>query len=145
MSELAWLRQFGFGIMGRTKLVAERHTHHGRMGKLPWDNDGAADWFAVLFEKTKLARQVEGTLRLPVEDSHEEIRAAASVLLFLGRNYIWPVNDLDRHLTLAADRLEEVTRYEFGMKLFCKVGSNGANPYFAECTVNAEVCYKPSP
>jgi hypothetical protein len=82
----------------------------GAWGKLPRDNDGAADWFAVLFEKTKLARQVEGTLRLPVEDSHEEIRAATSVLLFLGRNYIWPVNDLDRHLTLAADRLEEVSR-----------------------------------
>lgn len=82
----------------------------GAWGKLPWDNDGAADWFGVLFEKTKLAKQVEDTLRLDVEDSHEEIRAAASVLLFLGRNYIWPVNDLDRHLTLAADRLEEVSR-----------------------------------
>lgn len=82
----------------------------GAWGKLPWDNDGAADWFGALFEKTKLAKQIEDTLRLDVQDSHEEIRAAASVLLFLGRNYIWPVNDLDRHLTLAADRLEEVSR-----------------------------------
>ncbi len=82
----------------------------GAWGKLPWDNDGAADWFGELFEKTKLAKQVEDTLKLAVEDSHEEIRAAASVLLFLGRVYIWPVRDLDRHLALAAARLEEVSR-----------------------------------
>lgn len=82
----------------------------GAWGKLPWDNDGAADWFGDLFEKTKLAKQVEDTLRQDVQDSHEEIRAAASVLLFLGRTYIWPVKDLDRHLTLAADRLEEIIR-----------------------------------
>jgi uncharacterized protein DUF4259 len=82
----------------------------GAWGKLPWDNDGAADWFGVLFEKTKLAKQVENTLRLDVQDSHEVARAVASVLLFLGRDYIWPVNALDRHLTLAAHRLEAVSR-----------------------------------
>jgi Domain of unknown function (DUF4259) len=82
----------------------------GAWGKLPWDNDGAADWFDGLFEKTKLAKQVEDTLKLDVADSHEEIRAAASVLLFLGRDYIWPVHDLDRHLALAVDRLEQVSR-----------------------------------
>src|SRR5438876_396260 len=82
----------------------------GAWGKLPWDNDGAADWFDDLFEKTKLAKQVEDTLKLDVEDSHEEIRAAASVLLSLGHVYIWPVHDLNRHLTLAAARLEEISR-----------------------------------
>ena len=82
----------------------------GAWGKLPWDNDGAADWFGELFEKTKLAGHVEETLKRNVDDSHEEIRAAASVLLFLGRDYIWPVEALDRHLRLAADRLEEVGR-----------------------------------
>ena len=84
----------------------------GAWGKLPWDNDGAADWFGDLFDKTKLAKQVEDTLKLEAEDSHEEIRAAASVLLFLGRDYVWPVHDLDRHLTLAADRLEAVSRLD---------------------------------
>lgn len=84
----------------------------GAWGELPWDNDGAADWFGDLFDKTKLAEQVEDTLKLDVDDSYEEIRAAASVLLFLGRVYIWPVHDLDRHLTLAADRLEEVSRVD---------------------------------
>jgi len=84
----------------------------GAWDKLPWDNDGAADWFSELFQKTKLANHVEETLKRDVSDSHEEIRAAASVLLFLGRNYIWPVQDLDRHLKLAADRLEEVSRVD---------------------------------
>lgn len=82
----------------------------GTWDKLPWDNDAAADWFSELFEKTKLAKHVEDTLKLEVEQAHDEIRAAASVLLFLGRNYVWPVHDLDRHLALAADRLEQVSR-----------------------------------
>jgi hypothetical protein len=84
----------------------------GGWGELPWDNDGAADWFGDLFDKTKLAAEVERTLKLDVEDCYEEIRAAASVLVFLGRVYVWPVHDLDRHLTLAADRLEEICRVD---------------------------------
>src|SRR5258708_23951246 len=84
----------------------------GVWGKLPWENDGAADWFGDLFEKTKLAKRVEDTLKLDVENSHEEIRAAASVLLFLGHVYIWPVADLDRHLKLAADQLDAVSRLD---------------------------------
>jgi hypothetical protein len=84
----------------------------GAWGELPWDNDGAADWFGDLFDKTKLAEQVEDTLKLDVDDSYEEIRAAASVLLFLGRVYIWPVHELDHHLALAADRLEEISRLD---------------------------------
>jgi hypothetical protein len=84
----------------------------GAWGKLPWENDGAADWFGDLFDKTKLVKRVEDTLKLNVENSHEEIRATASVLLFLGHVYIWPVHDLDRHLTFAADRLEEVSRLD---------------------------------
>jgi hypothetical protein len=84
----------------------------GAWDKLPWDNDGAADWFGDLFDKTDLAKHVEETLQLGVEDYHEDIRAAACVLLFLGRVYIWPIHDLDRHLKLAADRLEEVSRLD---------------------------------
>ena len=58
----------------------------GAWDKLPWDNDAAADWFDELFKKTKLARHVEDTLNLKVEEAPDEIRAAASVLLFLGRD-----------------------------------------------------------
>ena len=84
----------------------------GVWGHLPWDNDGAADWFDGLFTKTKLAKHVEDTLKLDVASSHEEIRAAASVMLLLGRDYIWPIHDLDRHLSLAADKLEEIGRLD---------------------------------
>jgi len=79
---------------------------------LPWDNDQAVEWFDDLFDHTKLAEHVEDALKLDPEDSHEQIRAAASVLLFLGRPYIWPIHDLDRHLTLAAERLEQVARVD---------------------------------
>ena len=75
----------------------------GAWDKLPWDNDGAADWFGELFDKTKLHQRIESPLKPNVADSHEEIRAAASMVLFLGRPYIWPGHDLDRHLTLAAN------------------------------------------
>ncbi len=53
---------------------------------------------------------MQDTLKLQVEEAHDEIRAAASVLLFLGPDYVWPVHDLDRDLALAADRLEQVSR-----------------------------------
>jgi len=84
----------------------------GAWDKFPWDNDAAADWFDKLFNQTKLAKHVEDTLNLDVSNDHEEIRAAASVLLFLGRPYIWPVHDLDRHLTLAAGQLEKISVLE---------------------------------
>jgi len=84
----------------------------GTWGKLPWDNDGAADWFGDLFDKTNLAKHVEETLKLDVADFHEEVRAAASVVLLLGRVYTWPVSDLNRHLSLAADKLEEISRLD---------------------------------
>lgn len=84
----------------------------GAWGKLPWENDGAADWFGNLFDRTKLARHIEDALKLDAQDSHEEIRAAACVLLFLGRDYIWPVDLLDRHLCLASDRLEEISHLD---------------------------------
>jgi hypothetical protein len=32
-------------------------------GTAAWDNDGAADWFGDMFEKTKLAKYVEKTLK----------------------------------------------------------------------------------
>jgi len=38
----------------------------------------------------------------------------------------------------------KVTRYEFAMKLFCTVSPHGQNPHYAECSVEAEVCYKPA-
>jgi hypothetical protein len=80
----------------------------GIWGARPWDSDAAADWFGDLLSESGLAEQVEQTLNLDVDDDFEEMRAAAAVLVVLGRTYVWPVEDLDRHLELAATRLEEI-------------------------------------
>ena len=80
----------------------------GAWGEAAWENDGAADWFADMFEATGLAQRVEEALNGDPEDDHEEIRAAAYLLVSLGRNYIWPVEDLDRHLALAISKLEAI-------------------------------------
>jgi hypothetical protein len=99
-------------VMGRREDGTKGLGLMGTWDIQPWDNDKACEWFDDLFERTKLAKDVEDALHGNVENSHEEIRAAAAVLLFLGRPYIWPAYDLDRHLALAADRLEEVARVE---------------------------------
>jgi Domain of unknown function (DUF4259) len=80
----------------------------GAWGAAAWENDGAADWFGDTFDATGLAQRVEETLSGDPEDDHEEIRAAAYLLVALGRVYIWPVDDLDRHLVLAISKLESI-------------------------------------
>lgn len=73
-----------------------------------WDNDHAADWFGDLLAKTELAKRVEEALNLDASDNPEVVRAAAYVMIALGRNYIWPVDVLDKHLALAISKLEEL-------------------------------------
>ena len=80
----------------------------GTWATAPWENDGAADWFGDMFETTGLAKYVEETLQRDVEEFHEEVRAAAYVLVALGHVFIWPIDDLDNHLALAIAKLEEV-------------------------------------
>jgi hypothetical protein len=80
----------------------------GTWGHRPWDNDSAADWFGDTFADTKLAQRVEETLKLDIKGHAEQIRAAASLLVLLGHTYVWPIKDVDRHLELAATRLEEI-------------------------------------
>jgi len=53
----------------------------------------------------------------------------------------WAVSDPELKAT-ERDERGNITRYQFAMRLFCSVGSNGANPQFAECSENADVCYK---
>ncbi|MBN2139120.1 MAG: DUF4259 domain-containing protein [Sedimentisphaerales bacterium] len=75
----------------------------------PWDNDGGADWFDDMFEKTNLADHVRQTLRSSnPQDDYEQIRAAASLVVMLGHTYIWPVETLDQDLSLAASKLAEI-------------------------------------
>ncbi|MCC6420200.1 MAG: hypothetical protein IT429_18350 [Gemmataceae bacterium] len=81
----------------------------GAWGSAPWANDLAADWFDELFGTTRLAQRVEKALNYrDLEEYAPEIRAAAYILVALGRNYIWPVDDLDRHLKLAISKLEAI-------------------------------------
>lgn len=85
----------------------------GMWGFAAWQNDGAADWFGELFQASKLATRVEKTLKeRDIEEWHEEIRAAAYVLVALGQNYIWPVDVLDQHLRLAIEKLEAIKQLE---------------------------------
>jgi hypothetical protein len=77
-----------------------------------WENDGAADWFGETFDATGLTKHVDETLNRDPEDDHEEIRAAAYLLVTLGRVFIWPVDDLDRHLALAISKLEAIRELE---------------------------------
>jgi hypothetical protein len=54
----------------------------------------------------------------------------------------WAVSDPELK-GIERDANGRITQYEFGMKLFCRVGSTGANPHFGECSVDVDVCYKP--
>jgi hypothetical protein len=53
----------------------------------------------------------------------------------------WAVSDPELK-ALSRDASGKVTRYQFGMKLFCSVRAP-ANQRAAECSVAVEVCYKP--
>lgn len=80
----------------------------GAWGVAPWDSDSAADWYGDLFDELPLAAKVEETLKADPEEYAEEIRAAAALLIMLGRTYMWPVDDMDRHLELAIAQMEKV-------------------------------------
>ena len=80
----------------------------GAWATAAWDNDGAADWFAGLFDATGLANYVRETLQRDVKEYDEEVRAAAYMLVALGRVYIWPIDDFDNDLDLAIAKLEEI-------------------------------------
>jgi hypothetical protein len=54
----------------------------------------------------------------------------------------WAVSDPELK-ALERDATGKVTRYEFGMKLFCNVGK-GPNPMVGDCSVDVDVCYLPS-
>ena len=85
----------------------------GAWGAAAWDNDDAADWFGDLFAATKLAQRVEKALKTKdVEENAGKVRAAAYMLVALGRVYIWPVDDLDRHIKLAIEKLEVISELD---------------------------------
>ena len=83
----------------------------GTWGHGPWDDDSAADWFGDLFDELPIASKVEHALNLDPDDCAPEIRAAAAMLIMLGRTYIWPIDDIDRHLKLAITQMEKAVSY----------------------------------
>ncbi|MEQ8460629.1 MAG: DUF4259 domain-containing protein [Sandaracinaceae bacterium] len=80
----------------------------GAWGMAPWDNDSAADWFGDLFEAAPLAQFVEETLRRDARASPDQVRAAAALLVMLGRTYVWPRKALEGHLSLAIAQMKIV-------------------------------------
>lgn len=80
----------------------------GAWGYAPWDSDSAADWYGDLFDEIPLAAKVEETLNADPEEYADEIRAASALLIMLGRTYMWPIDDIDRHLKLAISQMEKV-------------------------------------
>ncbi len=80
----------------------------GAWGYAPWDSDSAADWYGDLFDEVPLAAKVEEALKADPEECAEEIRAASALLIMLGRTYMWPIDDIDRHLKLAIEQMEKV-------------------------------------
>jgi hypothetical protein len=80
----------------------------GAWGAAAWENDKAADWYADTFKTTGLAKQVEAALSRDPARYPDVIRAAAHILVQLGRGYVWPVRDLQPHLALAVRQLEVV-------------------------------------
>lgn len=93
----------------------------GTWGLRPFDNDTAADWFGDLWDEVPLPKRVEKTLQQEVEEfNHDEIRAAAYVLIQLGHVYVWPIHDLEHHLELAVSKLKEVKKFYEGEEEFEK-------------------------
>ncbi len=85
----------------------------GAWDSTAWGNDDAADWCAELFTATKLAQRVEKALKTrDVEEYAGKIRAAAYLLVALGRAFIWPIEDLDRHLKLAIEKREAISKLD---------------------------------
>ena len=81
----------------------------GSLGEGAWDNDAAAEWYATLFEETGLRDKVVAALDWEVlADDFFEVRAAAHVVVQLGRVYVWPIRSLQADLRLAIVKLEAV-------------------------------------
>lgn len=77
----------------------------GAWGTRPYDNDTAADWFGKVLKP--VSDDIEELLNRPVdESSYDEYRAAAWLLIKIGRNYVYDVNRRDQHLSGLHDRLQ---------------------------------------
>lgn len=104
-----------------------------------WENDTAADWLGEVIERAALAKEIDQILKLDLQDNHELIRAAASLLHVLGQPFIWPSEHRDRQRKLAASKLrlmlernilqDEATR-DLAREELEKLAPGGAPPSF---------------
>ncbi len=87
----------------------------------PWNDDAAARWVDSSESMRQMCRLIEGTLRLEVSERPHEIRAAACMVILLGRKKLWATasrdpddadDELVRLIGLAARRLGAV-RHQF--------------------------------
>lgn len=80
----------------------------GMWAYAPWDNDGAADWYGDLMERTQLREAwLEGIGQDPSE-SPDIVRAAVALFVMLGRVYMWPITTFDEDLERAITGLSRV-------------------------------------
>ena len=78
----------------------------------PWDNDGAADWFADFMDNTELRKHwIEGINEDPIDDP-DSVRAAASLFIMLGRVYVWPIDYFNDDLELVIQQLKKTMESE---------------------------------
>lgn len=84
----------------------------GYWGEAPWDNDQAADYFAEVFEKSKIHEVIAATLNEPVTyENCDQIRGAIMLFIQLGHNYIYDCDSYEDHLELCLKKNEELTIY----------------------------------
>ncbi|MCD4675967.1 MAG: DUF4259 domain-containing protein [Desulfobacula sp.] len=84
----------------------------GAWNTKPWDNDTAADWFGKLFEETNLKEKIREGLDMDMDLYLETIRAAACILMFLGRRYVFS-SGLDDNLSYAIKKMEEIQKHPY--------------------------------
>lgn len=77
----------------------------GAFGTRPYDNDTAADWFGKVL--APVSDSIEELLNRPVEeDNYDEYRAAAWLLIKIGRNFVYDINRRNDHLSRLHTRLQ---------------------------------------
>lgn len=74
----------------------------------PWDNDSAADWYDEFMDDTKLRSAWLKGINKDATEEFEEVRAAISIYLMLGRVYVWPIDHLDDDLALCIAQSEKI-------------------------------------
>jgi len=85
--------------------------------KKPWNDPDAVKWVSNSDSMRQMCRLIEGTLRLEVDSRPHEIRAAACMVIMLGRKNLWSTStygdeevadELDRLVGMASRRMVAV-------------------------------------